>query len=47
MLDLGALKLSIKVDSQEANEELGKAKKSIGEVAGDLKISWYPQRKQQ
>ena len=37
MLDLGALKLSIKVDSQEANEELGKAKKSIGEVAGDLK----------
>lgn len=37
MLDLGALKLSIKVDSQEANEELEKAKKSIGEVAGDLK----------
>lgn len=37
MIDLGALKLSINLDSKEANEELKDTKKNISETANEIK----------
>ena len=37
MIDLGALKLGIKVDSGEAKEELGNVKSSIKNTASEMK----------